>query len=671
MRDDKTVIRPAPALYGLKNSNTLEIIELRGEMTVGRQQDCAIELLEGHVSRVHAKITVSGVDISITDNQSTNGTFVNDKKIDTVSLAVGDKIKFDIYEFEITSLIPEVVDVNKTQFRPPASTPTDSTQPEEAPQVSSVQQTESIPEKLNEPPQPEKSELEAQKPDSANQNRTQVWVASEQADTGTVILNGAAQAIQQQDAGLNSDNETLLYGFHPLVNGKTYSLVKSSYSLGKSPLSDIIVADGSVSSNHAVLNKRGDSWLLSDLNSTNGTYVNGTEINKDQALTPGDLLQIGLIQFVFAQPTPREVKSAKTKWFVALVATLILAVAGFLAFHFVKQPASDKASLTTVWEQRLPAGRLYRFFSSTDSQVVTLGTTNNVLVMDNQNGQILEQAQVVEGICDALHTNNNLVVLTHDGSLNFMRNGLVVNSVKIAGSRMLANCSLAIDGHANALQLVASHSQGFLVYDLTSQKKVYEEKGEGISSVLIDQKGNQQPLMIIKAHFNGLIENLKYTAGSIISRDSSRLHTNDSLVSLHRAGANVLAFNSQGELVLYSGNTLNVIWKTNYALDIGEVAVATDRIFVASKNGKISSLSLADGSVLAILQLNVAVESVIFVDSSLFVFTSNNRVHQLSASLVQKRINQFGANNNIVVKSLQDGWISIANSGVVLRNAVK
>ena len=56
--------------------------------------------------------------------------------------------------------------------------------------------------------------------------------------------------------------------------------------------------DGSISRVHARLDKDGDDWLLVDLGSTNGTFVNGERISEVR-LSPGDLIEVGDAQLRF------------------------------------------------------------------------------------------------------------------------------------------------------------------------------------------------------------------------------------------------------------------------------------------------------------------------------------------------------------------------------------
>jgi hypothetical protein len=71
-----------------------------------------------------------------------------------------------------------------------------------------------------------------------------------------------------------------------------YNMTKERYTLGRLPDNDVRVDNAAVSGHHAlVINILNDSFL-EDLNSTNGTYVNGKLIKK-HALQHGDVITIG------------------------------------------------------------------------------------------------------------------------------------------------------------------------------------------------------------------------------------------------------------------------------------------------------------------------------------------------------------------------------------------
>ena len=73
---------------------------------------------------------------------------------------------------------------------------------------------------------------------------------------------------------------------------KEVQLTKDRTTLGHRPYNDIVIDNLAVSGEHAVMQMSGAQVFLEDLNSTNGTYVNGKAIKKQQ-LQNGDTVEIG------------------------------------------------------------------------------------------------------------------------------------------------------------------------------------------------------------------------------------------------------------------------------------------------------------------------------------------------------------------------------------------
>ena len=67
--------------------------------------------------------------------------------------------------------------------------------------------------------------------------------------------------------------------------------------LGRDVNNAIVIEDPFASAEHAVLTYRGLSWYVEDLDSTNGSFVNGQPIDGVAALGYGDELQIGRVRF--------------------------------------------------------------------------------------------------------------------------------------------------------------------------------------------------------------------------------------------------------------------------------------------------------------------------------------------------------------------------------------
>jgi hypothetical protein len=73
---------------------------------------------------------------------------------------------------------------------------------------------------------------------------------------------------------------------------KEVQITKDKTTLGRRPYNDIVIDNLAVSGEHAVLQMVGNDVFIEDLNSTNGTYINGKAIKK-QLLTHNDTVEVG------------------------------------------------------------------------------------------------------------------------------------------------------------------------------------------------------------------------------------------------------------------------------------------------------------------------------------------------------------------------------------------
>ena len=73
---------------------------------------------------------------------------------------------------------------------------------------------------------------------------------------------------------------------------KEVQITKDKTTLGRRPYNDIVIDNLAVSGEHAVLQMVGQDVFIEDLNSTNGTYINGKAVKK-QLLAHNDAVEIG------------------------------------------------------------------------------------------------------------------------------------------------------------------------------------------------------------------------------------------------------------------------------------------------------------------------------------------------------------------------------------------
>ncbi|CBL46800.1 Hypothetical protein HDN1F_32170 [gamma proteobacterium HdN1] len=135
---DHTIMAPsvvAPSAqrqWVLRSLDTGREYALQGKLLVGREAECQISFPGGHVSRYHANVQVSRVGVVVEDLNSTNGTFVNGRRIVAPTLInLGDEIAFHNERFRLVSNLSG--DADATMMFAPAPRRVHSPAPTQAP----------------------------------------------------------------------------------------------------------------------------------------------------------------------------------------------------------------------------------------------------------------------------------------------------------------------------------------------------------------------------------------------------------------------------------------------------------------------------------------------------------------------------------------------------------
>ncbi|HWH55175.1 MAG TPA: DUF3662 and FHA domain-containing protein [Gaiellaceae bacterium] len=100
------------------------------------------------------------------------------------------------------------------------------------------------------------------------------------------------EAVSAEDLGLEREVATLT------VDGRRHELDKRRAVIGRSKDCDIQVSDPNASRRHAEIRQEGAAHWVIDLDSTNGTEVNGRRLKRAK-LRPGDTITIGATELVF------------------------------------------------------------------------------------------------------------------------------------------------------------------------------------------------------------------------------------------------------------------------------------------------------------------------------------------------------------------------------------
>jgi len=75
--------------------------------------------------------------------------------------------------------------------------------------------------------------------------------------------------------------------------GKVIPLTENEMTLGRADENDIVIRVAEVSRRHAILTRQEDRYLIRDLGSTNGTFVDRKRIGGKYLLEPGDTIMLG------------------------------------------------------------------------------------------------------------------------------------------------------------------------------------------------------------------------------------------------------------------------------------------------------------------------------------------------------------------------------------------
>jgi LysM repeat protein len=140
---------------------------------------------------------------------------------------------------------------------------------------------------------------------------------------------------------------------------RPFPLDKDVITIGRSPDNDIFVDDAEVSRHHARLTRQGNNWVLEDLGSRNGTFVNGQRISGPVMLTPGAQVDFGPdVSFgveggmpppeaiparppAYAPPRPR--RSAWLLWTLGGAVVVFALVVAAIAGYFFLRPSAPES----------------------------------------------------------------------------------------------------------------------------------------------------------------------------------------------------------------------------------------------------------------------------------------------------------------------------------------
>lgn len=87
---------------------------------------------------------------------------------------------------------------------------------------------------------------------------------------------------------------------------QVYDFDRDSILIGRDPEADVVIDNVSVSRRHAEIRRDRDGWVLEDLDSSNGTFLSGDQLESPQPVQEGDEIGVGKFSIVFGREVAGE-----------------------------------------------------------------------------------------------------------------------------------------------------------------------------------------------------------------------------------------------------------------------------------------------------------------------------------------------------------------------------
>lgn len=96
-------VLPKYVLRGVSGTVFGRNVPLLATITIGRSQECDLQIDETGLSRIHARVVPTEDGVQLEDLGSTNGTYINGKRVVRGMAKAGDEIGFDTVRFRLTA----------------------------------------------------------------------------------------------------------------------------------------------------------------------------------------------------------------------------------------------------------------------------------------------------------------------------------------------------------------------------------------------------------------------------------------------------------------------------------------------------------------------------------------------------------------------------------------
>lgn len=101
-----------------------------------------------------------------------------------------------------------------------------------------------------------------------------------------------------------------LIGSLTAANGSMFPILDDEVTVGRDPSCGVSIADGSISTTHAKIRQDGEGFVIEDLSSRNGTFVNGERLTQPRLLADQDVVRLGKVVLTFHLAVPAPIPRA-------------------------------------------------------------------------------------------------------------------------------------------------------------------------------------------------------------------------------------------------------------------------------------------------------------------------------------------------------------------------
>ncbi|MDH3455859.1 MAG: FHA domain-containing protein [Gemmatimonadota bacterium] len=270
-------------------------------LVIGRDARCDVVVESKNVSRQHAEVVATPNGYMLIDS-STNGTFVNAERISgQYLLKRGDVIRCGEYEFRFYG---DVAQPPPVAPEPPVAEPKAPASP--TPPRGAAQQLKNTLFGVPAVPRPGAPPQGRPAPSVRPPAAAPKEVPAPFQDRRPGGERAPTPATRPSEPRLLA---SLMVRSGPL-KGKRFPIKVPVINVGRADYNDIVLDVDSVSTIHAKLQRREGIWMLVDLDSTNGTLVDGERVRGEVPLAPGALIRFGEVQTMF-EPTDDTVDPQK------------------------------------------------------------------------------------------------------------------------------------------------------------------------------------------------------------------------------------------------------------------------------------------------------------------------------------------------------------------------